>query len=64
MSQRLSVRYWAQAVMFVSASLGFAPSCAVSLRPHLTPAPNVASVKTSLTIRTAKAVPGIPVRTE
>ncbi|MGL4312516.1 MAG: ArsR family transcriptional regulator, partial [Sphingomonas sp.] len=28
---------------------------------HLTPAPNVASVKTSLTIRTAKAVPGIPV---
>ncbi|MEN2786587.1 Lrp/AsnC family transcriptional regulator [Sphingomonas qilianensis] len=34
------------------------------LTTHLTPAPNVASVKTSLTIRTAKAVPGIPVRTE
>lgn len=31
------------------------------LTTHLTPAPNVASVKTSLTIRTAKAVPGIPV---
>ncbi|QNQ11339.1 Lrp/AsnC family transcriptional regulator [Sphingomonas alpina] len=32
------------------------------LTTHLTPAPNVASVKTSLTIRTAKSVPGIPVR--
>jgi DNA-binding Lrp family transcriptional regulator len=32
------------------------------LTTHLTPAPNVASVKTSLTIRTAKALPGIPVR--
>ena len=31
------------------------------LTTHLTPAPNVASVKTSLTIRTAKAVSGIPV---
>ena len=31
------------------------------LTTHLTPAPNVASVKTSLTIRTAKAAPGIPV---
>ncbi len=31
------------------------------LTTHLTPAPNVASVKTSLTIRTAKTVPGIPV---
>ncbi|MFM9829454.1 MAG: Lrp/AsnC family transcriptional regulator [Sphingomonas sp.] len=31
------------------------------LTTHLTPAPNVASVKTSLTIRTAKSVPGIPV---
>ncbi len=30
------------------------------LTTHLTPAPNVASVKTSLTIRTAKAVSGIP----
>ena len=30
------------------------------LTTHLTPAPNVASVKTSLTIRTAKAEPGIP----
>jgi DNA-binding Lrp family transcriptional regulator len=34
------------------------------LTTHLTPAPNVASVKTSLTIRTAKAVSGIPVRPE
>jgi|UniRef100_UPI0035CC029E DNA-binding Lrp family transcriptional regulator len=33
------------------------------LMTHLTPAPNVASVKTSLTIRTAKALPGIPIRT-
>ncbi|MDP1026421.1 Lrp/AsnC family transcriptional regulator [Sphingomonas sp. KR1UV-12] len=31
------------------------------LTTHLTPAPNVASVKTSLTIRTAKAVSGIPI---
>ncbi|MDO7843030.1 Lrp/AsnC family transcriptional regulator [Sphingomonas immobilis] len=34
------------------------------LMTHLTPAPNVTSVKTSLTIRTAKALPGIPVRSE
>jgi DNA-binding Lrp family transcriptional regulator len=34
------------------------------LTTHLTPAPNVASVKTSLTIRTAKALPGIPVPAE
>lgn len=34
------------------------------LTTHLTPAPNVASVKTSLTIRTAKAVSGIPVEAE
>ena len=32
------------------------------LTTHLTPAPNVASVKTSLTIRTAKVAPGVPVR--
>ena len=32
------------------------------LTTHLTTAPNVASVKTSLTIRTSKALPGIPVR--
>src|SRR3569623_3383433 len=31
------------------------------LMTHLAPAPNVASVKTSLTIRTAKALPGVPV---
>ncbi|MBB5713758.1 Lrp/AsnC family transcriptional regulator [Sphingomonas aerophila] len=31
------------------------------LTTHLTPAPNVASVKTSLTIRTAKSISGIPV---
>lgn len=31
------------------------------LTSHLTPAPNVASVKTSLTIRTSKNLPGIPV---
>jgi DNA-binding Lrp family transcriptional regulator len=31
------------------------------LTTHLTPAPNVASVKTSLTIRSAKLTPGIPV---
>ncbi len=30
------------------------------LTSHLTPAPNVASVKTSLTIRTAKQLPGVP----
>jgi DNA-binding Lrp family transcriptional regulator len=31
------------------------------LTTQLTPAPNVSHVKTSLTIRTAKALPGIPV---
>jgi DNA-binding Lrp family transcriptional regulator len=31
------------------------------LTTSLTPAPNVAGVKTSLTIRTSKAVPGVPV---
>ena len=31
------------------------------LTGHLTPAPNVASVKTSLTIRTAKSISGVPV---
>ena len=31
------------------------------LTGQITPAPNEASVKTSLTIRTAKAVAGIPV---
>ena len=31
------------------------------LTSHLTTAPNVASVKTSLTIRTSKALPGVPV---
>ena len=31
------------------------------LTTHLTPAPNVASVKTSLTIRTSKQQPGFPV---
>lgn len=31
------------------------------LTSKLTPAPNVASVKTSLTIRTAKLLPGVPV---
>ena len=31
------------------------------LTSKLTPAPNVASVKTSLTIRTAKKLPGVPV---
>ena len=30
------------------------------LTTHLTPAPNVSSVKTSLTIRTSKHVPGVP----
>lgn len=34
------------------------------LTTHLTPAPNVASVKTSLTIRTAKSQSGIPVLVE
>lgn len=34
------------------------------LTSRLTTAPNVASVKTSLTIRTAKSVPGIPVDLE
>jgi DNA-binding Lrp family transcriptional regulator len=34
------------------------------LTTHLTPAPNVASVKTSLTIRTSKHQPGIPVGDE
>ena len=34
------------------------------LTTKITPAPNVASVKTSLTIRTAKSVSGIPVRLE
>jgi DNA-binding Lrp family transcriptional regulator len=31
------------------------------LTTHLTPAPNVAGVKTSLTIRTSKHTPGVPV---
>ncbi|MEH3046924.1 Lrp/AsnC family transcriptional regulator [Sphingomonas adhaesiva] len=31
------------------------------LTTKLTPAPNVASVKSSLTIRTSKAVPGVPI---
>ncbi|MFZ4747944.1 MAG: Lrp/AsnC family transcriptional regulator, partial [Sphingomonas sp.] len=34
------------------------------LTTHITPAPNVAGVKTSLTIRTSKSQPGVPVRTE
>lgn len=34
------------------------------LTTHITPAPNVAGVKTSLTIRTAKSLSGVPVRTE
>jgi len=33
------------------------------LTSKLTPAPNVASVKTSLTIRTAKQLPGVPMDT-
>ncbi|MCK9544731.1 MAG: Lrp/AsnC family transcriptional regulator [Novosphingobium sp.] len=33
------------------------------LTSKLTPAPNVASVKTSLTIRTAKQLPGVPLET-
>jgi DNA-binding Lrp family transcriptional regulator len=32
------------------------------LTSYLTPAPNVASVKTSLTIRTSKQIPGVPLR--
>jgi DNA-binding Lrp family transcriptional regulator len=31
------------------------------LTTHITPAPNVAGVKTSLTIRTSKSLPGVPV---
>jgi DNA-binding Lrp family transcriptional regulator len=34
------------------------------LTTSLTPAPNVAGVKTSLTIRTAKSIPGVPVEVE
>lgn len=34
------------------------------LTTHLTPAPNVVSVKTSLTIRTAKSLSGVPVPPE
>lgn len=34
------------------------------LTSKLTPAPNVASVKTSLTIRTAKQLPGVPLNCE
>jgi DNA-binding Lrp family transcriptional regulator len=34
------------------------------LTTSLTPAPNVAGVKTSLTIRTAKNIPGVPVEVE
>ena len=34
------------------------------LTTHLTPAPNVASVKTSLTIRTAKEASGIPIKAD
>lgn len=34
------------------------------LTSRLTPAPNVASVKTSLTIRTSKALVGVPVETD
>lgn len=34
------------------------------LTTSLTPAPNVAGVKTSLTIRTAKNIPGVPVDVE
>ncbi len=34
------------------------------LTSKLTPAPNVASVKTSLTIRTAKQLPGVPLEAE
>jgi len=38
------------------------PSFQALLTSKLTTAPNVASVKTSLTIRTAKDLPGVPVR--
>jgi len=34
------------------------------LTTHITPAPNVAGVKTSLTIRTSKSLSGVPVRAE
>jgi DNA-binding Lrp family transcriptional regulator len=34
------------------------------LTTHITPAPNVVGVKTSLTIRTAKSLSGVPVRAE
>ena len=34
------------------------------LTTHITPAPNVAGVKTSLTIRTSKSLSGVPVRSE
>jgi DNA-binding Lrp family transcriptional regulator len=34
------------------------------LTTHITPAPNVAGVKTSLTIRTSKSKPGVPVPDE
>ena len=34
------------------------------LTTHITPAPNVAGVKTSLTIRTAKLLSGVPVRAD
>jgi DNA-binding Lrp family transcriptional regulator len=34
------------------------------LTTHITPAPNVAGVKTSLTIRTAKSLSGVPVRAD
>ena len=34
------------------------------LTTHLTPAPNVASVKTSFTVRTAKSMTGVPVPAE
>jgi DNA-binding Lrp family transcriptional regulator len=34
------------------------------LTTHITPAPNVAGVKTSLTIRTSKSQSGVPVRAE
>jgi DNA-binding Lrp family transcriptional regulator len=34
------------------------------LTSSLTPAPNVAGVKTSLTIRTSKRLPGVPVETD
>ena len=37
------------------------PSFQAFLTGELTSAPNVASVKTSLTIRTSKLLPGIPV---